>query len=46
MTLRTLGLASFLSLVLASSAALAEGDAEEGKRVYNKCKTCHVVDAE
>ena len=29
---------------LASSAALAQGDPEEGAKVYNKCKACHVVD--
>jgi cytochrome c len=29
---------------LASSAAVAEGDAEQGGKVYNKCKACHVVD--
>lgn len=23
-----------------------EGDAEKGKKVYNKCKTCHIVEAE
>ena len=26
--------------------ALAAGDAEKGKRVFNKCKACHVVNAE
>ena len=25
-------------------AALAQGDPEEGAKVYNKCKACHVVD--
>jgi cytochrome c len=29
---------------LASSAALAQGDPEQGAKVYNKCKVCHVVD--
>ena len=28
------------------SPALAAGDAEKGKRVFNKCKACHVADAE
>jgi cytochrome c len=31
-------------VALASSAALAQGDPEEGAKVYNKCKACHVVD--
>jgi cytochrome c len=26
------------------SAALAEGDAEKGEKVFKKCKACHVVD--
>jgi cytochrome c len=26
--------------------ALAAGDANNGKRVFNKCKACHVVNAE
>lgn len=29
-----------------SSAALAEGDAAKGEKVFNKCKACHVADAE
>ena len=29
-----------------SSPALAEGDPEKGKRLYNRCKSCHVLDAE
>jgi cytochrome c len=28
-----------------SSAALAQGDAEAGAKVFNKCKACHTVDA-
>jgi len=33
-----------LSLTLASGAALAEGDADAGKKVYNKCRACHAVE--
>lgn len=39
----TLALALLGSL---SGAALAEGDAAKGEKVYNKCKACHVADAE
>jgi cytochrome c len=31
-------------LALSSSVALAQGDAEKGEKVFNKCKACHVVD--
>ena len=30
-------------LILAGSAQAAEGDADKGKRVFNKCKACHMV---
>jgi len=30
----------------AASGAMADGDAKKGKRVFNKCKTCHVIDKE
>ena len=33
-------------LALVASPALAEGDAKKGKKVFNKCKACHVVDKE
>ena len=46
MTLRITSLAAFAALALTSSAALAEGDAAKGEKVYRKCKTCHVIDAE
>ena len=39
----TLALALLASL---SGAALAEGDAAKGEKVFNKCKACHVADAE
>ena len=28
-------------LAVASGSALAEGDAEKGKKVFKKCKACH-----
>lgn len=46
MTQRIIGIAALLGLALASTAAVADGDAAKGKKVFNKCKTCHVVDAE
>ena len=39
---------SFLVLAtavfMAASGAMAGGDAKKGKRVFNKCKPCHVID--
>lgn len=32
-------------LVSGSGAALADGDAAAGKKVFNKCKVCHTVEA-
>ncbi len=46
MTLCINSLAALITLALASSAALAEGDVEKGEKVFKKCKTCHVVDKE
>ena len=34
-----------LALILAAGPALAEGDPAAGKKVYNKCKTCHALEA-
>ena len=34
------------SLALMSGAAFAEGDAAKGAKVFNKCKACHVANAE
>lgn len=34
------------AVTLGSAAMAADGDAAKGKKVYNKCKACHVVDAE
>jgi len=33
-------------LLLGSGPVLADGDPVAGKKVFNKCKACHVVDAE
>jgi cytochrome c len=35
-----------LSVLLAAGPSLAAGDAEEGEKVYRKCKACHVVSEE
>ena len=35
-----------LGFVLLTTPALALGDAAAGKKVFKKCKACHVVDAE
>ena len=38
-----------MALSIAGGAALADDDAKlikKGKKVYNKCKTCHVLDKE
>jgi cytochrome c len=32
------------ALALTSTAALSQGDAAEGEKVFNKCKACHAVD--
>lgn len=37
---------SFFAAVLAAGPTLAEGDATKGKRVFVKCKACHVLDSE
>ena len=42
---KLLGLAAAVVIVAASTSALAEGDAEKGKKVFNKCKACHTVEA-
>jgi len=44
--LRVIPLAAVLALGFGLSAAHAEGDAAAGKKVYNKCKACHVVDSD
>ena len=42
---RTIFLA-FAGLAAMTGAALAAGDAAKGEKVFNKCKACHVADAE
>lgn len=37
------GIAFAAVLALSVNAAQASGDAEKGKRVFNKCKACHMV---
>lgn len=32
-----------LALLLAGAAQASEGDADKGKKVFNKCKACHMV---
>jgi cytochrome c len=34
-----------LAVLAASGNALAAGDAEKGKRAFNKCKACHALEA-
>ncbi|MGI9433758.1 MAG: c-type cytochrome [Geminicoccaceae bacterium] len=46
MTIRISSLAALIALALASNAAVADGDAAKGEKVYKKCKTCHVIDDE
>ena len=41
---RVISLSIAAMLALGSHGALAEGDAEKGKRVYNKCKACHSLE--
>lgn len=38
-------LALALTAALGSGQALAEGDAAKGKKVFNKCKSCHSLEA-
>ena len=46
MIYRSLLAAAALGLVTVSAApAFAEGDAEAGKKVFNKCKVCHTEEA-
>lgn len=39
-------LAACLLLVLVAGAAHADGDPKKGKKVFNKCKACHTVEAD
>ena len=38
--------AALISVALLASPAVAEGDAKKGKKVFNKCKSCHFADKE
>ena len=42
-----IGLASLIAgiLLLGSQAALAEGDAAKGEKIFKKCKACHSLEA-
>ena len=40
----TAAIALAFAAALGSGTALAEGDAAKGKKVFNKCKTCHSFD--
>ncbi len=42
---KLLGIGAACVIALASSAALAEGDPGKGKKVFNKCKACHTLEA-
>jgi cytochrome c len=43
---RRIAWAMALALLAGPLVAKAEGDPAKGKKVFNKCRTCHVVDAE
>ena len=43
---RLFGLAMAGCLAAFSAPAAAEGDPDKGKKVFNKCKACHMVDQE
>ena len=36
-------LSAVVALAALSGAAFAEGDADKGKKIFNKCKACHAV---
>ena len=38
--------AAMIGLGLLATPVLAEGDVDNGKKVFKKCKACHIVDAE
>ena len=46
MNLRTIGLVAAISAGLGGPALAQEGDAKAGKKVYKKCRACHVADKE
>lgn len=44
--MKTFATLAVLLLAAMSSTAFADGDAAKGEKVFNKCKACHVADAE
>ncbi len=38
--------AALVAIGMLASPALAEGDVKKGKKVFNKCRSCHLVDKE
>ena len=42
---RFLAIAGFVAALSAGQPAMADGDADAGKKVFNKCKTCHALEA-
>ena len=42
---RFLAMAAATAFLFAGNAAMAEGDSAAGKKVFNKCKACHTVEA-
>ncbi len=42
---KILGIGAACVIALASTAALADGDAEKGAKVFKKCKACHTTKA-
>ena len=41
---KVLALAVAGMVALASGSALADGDAKKGEKIFNKCKSCHMLD--
>ena len=44
--MKKFAMAAMMVTLAAANPALADGDAKKGKRVFNKCKACHLVDKE
>ena len=42
---RLIGVFASVLFVFATETAIAEGDPVKGKRVFNKCKACHLLEA-
>ena len=43
--IRNLGLLSVTALFVSISPVLADGDAAQGQKIFNKCKACHALKA-